>query len=140
MKKIVTFILPVVLFMYACNNGGESKTTTPIDPIVSQIDTPIVSEPEPVDGAPVMPAQVFDDVTLKPIQGAVIAITDSANGRSAGSATTNESGLYSINTLTAGKKYKYVCSKANTTYVAQTKYAVYENANSLPGFNLNKPK
>ncbi|MBK7148869.1 MAG: carboxypeptidase regulatory-like domain-containing protein [Bacteroidetes bacterium] len=136
MKKILTLIVPVLLLMYACNNNNPSPAAeTQVDTTAAVVidSTEDTTQAVVPSGATPLPAQVFDDLTTKPISGASVVATD-ANGRSSCTATTDEKGQYNCAGLSAGKTYTFVASKQG--YKSQTKTAVYENQNGLPWFGM----
>lgn len=139
MRKSYLLILPLFVWLMACNNN-TSTTETPAattDSTAATSATPAAEQAAPDstlkdDGTSAMPAQVFDELTGKPVAGATVAATD--NGKAVETATTTEKGVYSYTKLTAGKTYTYTVTK--TGYAGQSATAVYDGANSLPGFAL----
>ncbi|MFN8299539.1 MAG: carboxypeptidase-like regulatory domain-containing protein [Chitinophagales bacterium] len=140
MRKSYLLILPLFALMMACNNSSSTTETsaTPADSTAattSAAPAPETAAPDSTlkdDGTSAMPAQVFDELTAKPVSGATVVAAD--NGKSVETATTTDKGAYSYTKLTAGKTYSYTVTK--TGYASQTATAVYDGTNSLPGFAL----
>lgn len=128
-------------FLLACNNkpAQEVSAATTDTAVVSEQPQNDTTKEEAADtlslsGTASIPAQVFDDITLRPIGGA--SVVASENSKNIETATTNSNGEYSYRTLVTGKTYTYTCT-ANG-YVKQSQTKAYDGTSSLPAFGLKK--
>lgn len=125
-----------LLLLFGCNNNNQpaaETNTETANPANAPIDSP-TTEGVKDDGATAMPAQVFDDESLRPVAGANVTAIES--GRTISTGTTNASGFYSLSNLVSGRTYTYTCTKSG--YIDASKTAVYEGDNSLPWFAMKK--
>lgn len=140
MRKSFLLLLPVLVLMMACNNNTTTTTTeTPAVKADSTQPAPSATGAQDttatdgkVDGTSTMPAQVFEELSGRPVSGATVVASD--NGRSVETATTNDKGMYAYTRLTAGKSYTYTVTK--TGFASQNSTSNYDGTNSLPWFAL----
>ncbi len=145
MKKLLFLVLPLAFALYSCNSNNQPNTdAAPADSTAVQTDaaaapsgpTDSMATSVKSDGTSTMPAQVFEESSGKPVDGAKVDALE--NSRSVASATTNIKGDYSYNNLIVGRTYTYRVTKEG--YGTVEKSAVYDGTNSLPPFGLTPTK
>lgn len=136
MQKLFPLMAAALLLLFACNNNNQpaaDANTETATPATTPTDSPSVEDVKD-DGATAMPAQVFDDESLRPVTGANVTAIES--GRTIATGSTNANGFYSLSNLVSGRTYTYTCTKSG--YIDASKTAVYEGDNSLPWFAMKK--
>lgn len=135
MQKLFPLMAAALLLLFGCNNNqpAADANTETATPATTPTDSPSVEDVKD-DGATAMPAQVFDDESLRPVTGANVTAIES--GRTIATGSTNANGFYSLSNLVSGRTYTYTCAK--TGYIEGSKTAVYEGDNSLPWFAMKK--
>ncbi len=141
MKKFVFLLLPMFVTLFSCNSPkpeSEAAASTDSTAVTGAPEAPTgQTDTATIDnGTSSLPAQVFEESTGKPIDGAKVDAVE--GGRSVSSATTSIKGDYSYNNLVVGRTYTYKATKEG--YATVEKSAVYDGTNSLPAFGLTPVK